>query len=194
MEGEIQIQVTHFMSQRAKNISTNMVRVTEKGNMHPIDLVAAVCKRDRKASGQKFDSLVSSGKFNETDFVWENNVKLLPFKTAMKILMLLEGPVANENRERIARLMQLHIAGDERLLQVFQQNADAGAVLNKAARESLLAEQAAADNTDSFNMHVHSQLMPPITGIDLVLSEIGNIRTKEDGNYLLLEGDTQLVR
>jgi hypothetical protein len=121
MMENIHLKVTPIM-RREIHVPKDVVRVTNDGNMHPIDLVAAVCKTNRKVSGQMIENFLNSGKLMRSDFVHENNMRLLPFKGGMKLLLLLEGPDSKTNRDRIARLMHLYIAGDTRLKAALDQN------------------------------------------------------------------------
>ena len=90
----------------------------------------------------------------------------------MKLVMLtLDGPDAKENRNRIATLLQFNIAGDERVIPVLEQNAKQEALLNKAARDSILAE-AASENPGAYNTRVRTELQQPIVGFELIFKEI----------------------
>ena len=95
----IEFLVIGHVSQ-AKNIPMGVVRVTADGNMHPIDLVSALCKRNRDKSAETLRNLVKSGRLSKSEFVCVNNVKLIPFKSAMKLVMLLDGTDAKERCER----------------------------------------------------------------------------------------------
>jgi hypothetical protein len=101
MMENIHLKVTPIM-RREMHVPKDVVRVTNDGNMHPIDLVAAVCKTDRKVSGQMIENFLNGGKLMHSNFVHENNMRLLPFKGGMKLLLLLEGPDSKNNRDRIA--------------------------------------------------------------------------------------------
>ncbi len=162
----IHLKVTPIM-RREIHVPKDVVRVTNDGNMHPIDLVAAVCKTNRKVSGQMIENFLNSGKLMRSDFVHENNMRLLPFKGGMKLLLLLEGPDSKTNRDRIARLMHLYIAGDTRLKAALDQNEKNDSQLHSAARASFAAEQAAAGNPETFIEHVEHQLLHTIVGIEL---------------------------
>lgn len=101
MMENIQLKVTPVM-RREIHVPTDVVRVSNYGNMQPIDLIAAVCKSNRKESGQMIEIFLNSGKLTHSDF---DNMRPLPFKGGMKLLLLLEGPDSKTNRNRIARHM-----------------------------------------------------------------------------------------
>ena len=89
----------------------------------------------------------------------------------MKLVMLLDGPDAKENRNRIATLLQYNIAGDGRVIPVLRQNAIQEALLNKAARDSILAE-AASESPGMHNTRLCTELQQPIVGLELVYKDI----------------------
>ena len=64
----IEFLVIGHVSQ-AKNIPMGVVRVTADGNMHPIDLVSALCKRNRDKSAETLRNLVKSGRLSKSEFV-----------------------------------------------------------------------------------------------------------------------------
>jgi len=170
----IEFLVIEHVSQ-AKNISMGVVRVTADGNMHPIDLVSALCKRNRDKSAETLRNVVKSGRLSKSEFVCVNNAKLIPFKSAMKLVMLLDGPDAKENRNRIATLLKYNIAGDDRVIPVLKQNAIQEALLNKAARDSILAE-AASESPGMYNTRLCTELQQPIVGLEQPIVGLESIR------------------
>jgi len=76
-----------------------------------------------------------------------------------------------ENRNRIATLLQYNIAGDGRVIPVLRQNAIQEALLNKAARDSILAE-AASESPGMHNTRLCTELQQPIVGLELVYKDI----------------------
>ena len=73
-----------------------------------------------------------------------SRTKLVSFKHALELVMVLPGRIAKETRTKFAGIIQRYMAGDESLVREVQSNAQSDAPIQQMARASLAAEAAPA--------------------------------------------------
>ena len=131
------------------------IRITKKHRIHAIDLVAAVCKKNRNDAAAIIRRLLKEGTFSDSDFVYdrlfhadkENKMRLVTFENAINLIMRLPGSIAKKSCAEFARVLHLYIAGDRELMEGFEKNAESSRFICVLARESLKAERAAASQS-----------------------------------------------
>lgn len=69
------------------------------------------------------------------------NVKILKFKDAIDLIMVLPGKVAKETRTKFTNIITRYMAGDETLVQEIQANAESTSPIAELARASLDEEK-----------------------------------------------------
>lgn len=125
------------------------VRVTQDGLIFAVDLVMVMTGKSRDDSGKALrnisDEIFLSVKFTERKLPGKGNAhtKLISFKDALELVMVLPGKVAKETRTQFANIIQRYMAGDEALVNEVHANAQSDAPIQQMARASLAAEAAA---------------------------------------------------
>ena len=131
------------------------VRITKELNINAIDLVSAVCRKDRNDAGKTLRRLIASEKLSGTDITYiyvgaTKKISMVSFTNAVKLLMLLPGKIAQANRGKFARILHQYYADSTVLKPQIDRNAASTELLHILAREALAAERAAeseyADN------------------------------------------------
>lgn len=91
------------------------------------------------------DETFQSVKFTERKLPGKGNAhtKLINFKDALELVMVLPGKIAKETRTQFANIIQRYMAGDEALVNEVRTNAQSDAPIQQMARASLAAEAAA---------------------------------------------------
>ena len=120
-----------------------------------VDLVMVMTGKDRDYAGQVLrrlpDETFSSGKLPDRNFPGKGNanIKLVSFKDALELVMVLPGKVAKETRSRFASIIERYMAGDRSLVKEVEANAQSDAPIAQMARASLAAERASEPVVDS---------------------------------------------
>jgi hypothetical protein len=119
------------------------VRVTEDMMFWAVDYAMVVTGKDRGDAARTLRDL-SEEIFQETKFVHKSfpgkgngRTKLVSFKDAIELVMVLPGKIAKETRAQFAGIIQRYLAGDESLIAEIQSNAESSAPIAELARASL---------------------------------------------------------
>ena len=105
------------------------VRITKELNINAIDLVSAVCQKDRNDAGTTLRRLIASEKLRDTDISYifvgatNNKISVVSFANAFKLLMLLPGKFAQVNRGKFARILHQYYASCAELKAQIDRNA-----------------------------------------------------------------------
>ena len=124
------------------------VRITDDGMIFAVDLVMVMTGKDRDYAGQVLrrlpDETFSSCKLPDRNFPGKGNanIKLVSFKDALQLVMVLPGKIARETRSRFASIIERYMAGDMSLIKEVEANAKSDAPIAQMARASLAAERA----------------------------------------------------
>ena len=127
------------------------VRVTVDGMIYAVDLVMVMTGKNRDDSGKVLrnltDEIFSSAKFTEknTGGSGGSRTKLVSFKDALELVMVLPGKVAKEIRTQFAGIIQRYMAGHVSVAMEVEANAQSDAPIAQMARASLAAEYAPAE-------------------------------------------------
>jgi len=113
-----------LVRERALFASTNnpksTVRVDTEFNISAMDLVEAFCRKGRNYSGQTIRRLINSKRLAESDIIYvdrpgnENRIMLVPYRNAVKLMMLLPGDNAMKNRAKFAEVLHRYYASDDK--------------------------------------------------------------------------------
>ena len=130
------------------------VRITHDNMIYAVDLVMVMTglARDqaglalRRLSEETFPSI----KMIDRKLPGKGNAhtKLVSFKNALELVMVLPGKTAKETRTQFANIIQRYMAGDESLVREVEANAQSNAPIQQMARASLAAEAAQAMAVD----------------------------------------------
>jgi hypothetical protein len=119
------------------------VRVTEDMMFWVVDLAMVVTGKDRNNAGRDIrdlkDEVFQSTKFVDRSFPGRGNgrTKLVSFKDAIELVMVLPGKIARETRAQFASIIQRYMAGDQSLIAEIQSNAESSVPITELARASL---------------------------------------------------------
>jgi hypothetical protein len=119
------------------------VRVTEDMMFWVVDLAMVVTGKDRDEAGMAIrrtpEEVFPSIKLIERSMPGKGNgrTKLVSFKDAIELVMVLPGKIARETRAQFAGIIQRYMAGDESLIAEIQSNAESSAPIAELARASL---------------------------------------------------------
>ena len=124
------------------------VRITKELNINAIDLVSAVCQKDRNGAGTTLRRLIAGEQLSDTDVTYiyvgaTKKISVVSFTNAVKLLMLLPGKLAQVNRGKFARILHHYYAGSAELKAHIDRNAASLELLHMLAREALTDERAA---------------------------------------------------
>lgn len=124
------------------------VTVTEDGLLYAVELVMLFTKKNRGDSAKVLRDLpedkFNGGKILIKSFNGKGNgrTKLVSFKDAIELIMVLPGAVATEYRQKFSGVIQAYIAGDSKLVGQIEANALSNNPINRMARESMASESA----------------------------------------------------
>ena len=105
------------------------VRVTHDSMIYAVDLVMVMTGLSRDDAGKTLrrlsEEIFSSGKLSEKNTGGSGNsrTKLVSFKNALELVMVLPGRVAKETRTKFASIIQRYMAGDRGLVDKINANA-----------------------------------------------------------------------
>ena len=109
------------------------VRVTADGYLYAVDLVMIITGNNRNDSGMVLRRLTEetfpSDKFTERKMPGKGNAntKLVSFRHAIELVMVLPGKMAKETRAQFAGIIHRYMAGDGSLVAEIEANGGAGA-------------------------------------------------------------------
>lgn len=130
------------------------VRVTDDGCLHAVDLVMVVTGCDGNYAGQVLrrlpDETFPSCKLHERSLPGKGNanVKVLTFKDAIELVMVLPGKVAKETRTQFADIIRRYMAGDQSMHAELNANAASKSPIADLARASLAGDRGQVDAMD----------------------------------------------
>jgi hypothetical protein len=130
------------------------VRITHDNMIYAVDLVMVMTGKNRDDAGKAIrnisDETFQSVKFTDRRLPGKGNAhtKLVSFKDALELVMVLPGRIAKETRTKFAGIIQRYMAGDESLVREVEANAQSDAPIQQMARASLAAEAAQAMAVD----------------------------------------------
>jgi hypothetical protein len=123
------------------------VRVTDDGMIYAVDLAMVVTGLSRNDAGQALrrlpDKVFPSGNLPERNLPGKGNAhtKLLTFKHAIELIMVLPGTIAKKIRQKFADIITRYIAGDATLVDEIKANAVSVNPISQLARNALTPEQ-----------------------------------------------------
>ena len=123
------------------------VRITDDGFIYAVDLVMVVTGKDRDHAGQALrsipDNIFHSLNFSERQLSTRGGpkTKLVSFKHAIELIMVLPGKIAKETRSQFADVIHRYMAGDGSLADEIHANAKSTAPINEFARSTLGIEE-----------------------------------------------------
>ena len=164
------------------------VRVTRDGLIFAVDLVMVVTGLNRDDAGKTLrrlsDEIFSSDKLSERNTGGSGNskTKLVSFKHALELVMVLPGNTAKETRVQFANILKRYMAGDQSLISEIQANASSASPIAQMARASLGIEQGDEEAYQIILKRKHEQL-------DLLLKEEGILAKR--ANRLQQEEETK---
>ena len=118
------------------------VRVTPDKFLYAVDLVMVMTNKDRDQAAMVLrrlsEKVFSSSKFIErrTSSHGGYKTKLLGFKDAINLIMVLPGKFAREARKQFANIIHRYLAGDASLLEEIQSNSNSISAISQLARET----------------------------------------------------------
>ena len=127
------------------------VRVTEDGLLYAVDLVMVVTGSNNDDAGKTLRRLphdiFHSDKFSERQLSNRGGrpTKLVSFKDAIELVMVLPGKVAKETRTNFQDIIRRYMAGDERMHAELDANAASSSPIAQMARASLAGEKVHVD-------------------------------------------------
>ena len=129
-------------------IKRGTVRITKESNINAIDLVSAVCSKDRNDAARTLKRLIASEKLSDTDLTYisvgtTKKISMVSFTNAIKLMMLLPGKLAQVNRQKFAQILHQYYAGTAELKAQIDRNASSPDLLHILAREALATDRAA---------------------------------------------------
>lgn len=119
------------------------VRVSKSGKVFAVDLAMVVTGKDRDHAGQTLRSISEeiflSRKFSEENTGGSGNsrTKLVSFKDALELIMVLPGKIAMQTRAQFAHILTRYMAGDQSMHDDINANAASDGPIPKMAREAL---------------------------------------------------------
>ncbi len=140
----------------SENNPEGTVRVDAEFNISAIDLVVAFCRSTTQDySGQIIRRLIRARKekLSESDLIYidrpgtDERIVLVPYRNAVKLMMLLPGQKAMQNREIFAEVLHQYYAGHDKIKKDLDKNKVSETFFNAMARASLAALLSAEDQT-----------------------------------------------
>jgi hypothetical protein len=119
------------------------VRITDDGMIFAVDLIMVMSGKSREDSSKTLrdlpEEVFHTEKFSVKSMPGKGNgrTKLVTFKDAIELVMVLPGKVAKETRAQFAGIIQRYMAGDESLIAEIQFNAESSAPIAELARGTL---------------------------------------------------------
>jgi len=119
------------------------VRVTDDGLLYAVDLVMVITGKDRDQAGHVIrdinDKTFSPGIFNERNTGGSGNskTKLINFRDAIQLVMILPGKIAKETRAQFADIINRYIGGDQTLITEINANASSTSPIAQLAQASM---------------------------------------------------------
>jgi hypothetical protein len=119
------------------------VRITDDGMIFAVDLIMVMSGKSREDSSKTLrdlpEEVFHTEKFSVKSMPGKGNgrTKLVTFKDAIELVMVLPGKVAKETRAQFAGIIQRYMAGDESLIAEIQSNAESSAPIAELARGTL---------------------------------------------------------
>ena len=119
------------------------VRVTDDGLLYAVDLVMVITGKDRDHAGQAIrdisDKIFLPGNFSERNTGGSGNskTKLVNFRDAIQLVMVLPGKIAKETRAQFAEIIKRYMAGDQTLITEIKANASSTSPIAQLARASI---------------------------------------------------------
>ena len=133
------------------------VGVTDDGMLFAVEIVMIVANKERDYSGQLLrrlpNAFFSSGKLHERHMNGLNApaTKLVTFKDAIELIMLLPGKTAQKIRCNFAKIIQRYIGGDTSMITEIVANAASESPIAQLARATLPVV-VAATNDEAFSI------------------------------------------
>ena len=119
------------------------VRITDDNLIYAVDLVMVVTGKSRDAAGWVIRNIheetFSSLNFTDRKMPGKGNAntKLISFKHALELIMVLPGKIAKETRSQFADVIHRYMAGDPTLAAELEANAVSSDPVNQFARATL---------------------------------------------------------
>ena len=129
----------------SSNNPEGTVRVDTEFNMSAIDLVSAFCRAQRKAASKTIQRLLENESLSNSDMFYadiswsDRNIPLIPYRNAVKLMMLLPGKNAAKNREKFAEVLHQHYASDDKPMEDIDKNEVSNRLFEVMARATLAA-------------------------------------------------------
>lgn len=123
------------------------VRITDDNLIYAVDLVMVVTGKNRDDAGMVLrrlsDEVFPSVNLTERKMPGKGNAntKLISFKHAIELIMVLPGKIAKETRAQFADVIHRYMAGDASLGKEIQANAESAAPIHELARSTLADEE-----------------------------------------------------
>ena len=164
------------------------VRVTDDGLLYAIDLVMVVTGHSRDDSGKVLRRLTETI-FHSTKNLSERQLstrggpktKLISFKDALELVMVLPGKVAKETRTQFASIIRRYMAGDSSLVGEIQANGQSTSPIAELAR---LNSSSSSDPCDEVAMEASINKKRKYEELEICNMEI-SIKTKQLNNIKL---------
>lgn len=126
------------------------VRVTADGLLYAVDLTAVMIGKDneysalvlRRLSPDEFDPIKLIGR--KIGSSGRHETKLISFKDALQLVMVLPGKIAKETKAQFAAIIQRYMAGEASLHDEIMANAASTSSVAQLARASLQSDGAQA--------------------------------------------------
>jgi len=119
------------------------VRITDDNLIYAVDLVMVVTGQSRDDAGKVLrrlsDDIFHSDKMSERQLSKRGGAKtkLISFKHALELIMVLPGKIAKETRAQFADVIHRYMAGDPSLAAEIEANAESSDPVNQFARATL---------------------------------------------------------
>ena len=137
------VEITKVLSFNGLFTSKNdTVRVTDDHMIYAIDLAVAVTGKDRRHAAQTIrdidEKCFERTKFSERQLSQTGGAmtKLVSFKDAIQLIMVMPGNIANETRAQFSDVIQRFLAGDQTLIKEIKFNATSKSPIARLAQSA----------------------------------------------------------
>ena len=130
------------------------VTVTEDGLLYAVELVMLVASKDRNQAGETLRTLDKDVFSQEKVLIrsmpgrGNGRTRLISFKDAIELIMILPGKMAKEYRQKFADIIQSYLAGDTKLIEQIEANAVSAHPVHRLAREALAGHKRLRDDVE----------------------------------------------
>lgn len=122
--------------------NNNIVRVTDDNMIYAVDLTVAVTGKDRRHAAQTIrdidEKYFDKTKFSERQLSKTGGpmTKLVSFKDAIQLIMVMPGLIANDTRAQFSDVIQRFLAGDQTLIKEIRFNATSKSPIARLAQSA----------------------------------------------------------